>query len=211
MGAGAKRFGSAGGNYLMARPTKTGLDYYPIDVTLMIDRKLRKSKITYGPVAILIYISLLTIIYRDRGYYIDFKESDKEDVALDIMELLGPGAPDVDTILKIINSLITSGLFCKDQATRGILTSVRIQKTYYKACGDRRKTTVLQDIWLLDTDEMIALSKRNPISKQAISWQQKEQSKVKETKTDKADTAKRKEIMAKLDKADIDFINNLRD
>lgn len=195
----------------MARPTKTGLDYFPVDVNLMTDRKLRKAKIAHGPLAILVYMGLLTIIYRDRGYYVRYATADQEDVAMDIMDLLGPGAPDVDTIGKIIGILITSGLFDKNQASQGILTSVRIQQTYYKACGDRRTTEVRQSIWLLDTEEMIALSRRNPISKQARRWQQMQQKKQKETKEEKADTAKREAIMAKLDQNDIDFINHLRD
>lgn len=53
----------------MARPTKDGIDYFPLDVDFLQDDKIRLIKAEFGSKGILIVISLLCDIYRTTGYY----------------------------------------------------------------------------------------------------------------------------------------------
>ena len=53
----------------MARPPKTGLDYFPKDVDFYNDYKIMDLLEKYGPVGTIIYDVILTEIYRN-GYYL---------------------------------------------------------------------------------------------------------------------------------------------
>lgn len=63
----------------MARPFKQGIDYFPFDVELLSDRKLRRPKNKYGYLASVIYLALLCLIYKDKGYYLDYSEDVREE------------------------------------------------------------------------------------------------------------------------------------
>ncbi|WP_414150330.1 DUF4373 domain-containing protein [Acetobacterium carbinolicum] len=149
----------------MARPIKEGLDYFPFDVDLIADRKLRRVKIKYGPTAVMVYISLLCILYKDKGYYIDYFGENKEDVLWEVCEnLQGKHQPDVETVESIIEDLVACGLFSDDHFKSGaIITSRRAQRTYYGATVDRKAANINFDYWLLSENEMKELSSRHPI------------------------------------------------
>jgi len=149
----------------VARPIKEGLDYFPFDVDLITDRKLRRVKIKYGPSAVMVYISLLCILYKDKGYYIDYFGENKEDVLWEVCEnLQGKYQPDVETVESIIEDLVACGLFDGDQfISRTIITSRRAQRTYYGATVDRKAANINYDYWLLSETEMKELSSRHPI------------------------------------------------
>lgn len=149
----------------MARPIKEGIDYFPFDVDLITDRKLRRVKIKYGPTAVMVYISLLCILYKDKGYYIDYFGENKEDVLWEVCEnLQGKHQPDVETVESIIEDLVACGLFSDDHfKSRTIITSRRAQRTYYGATVDRKAANINYDYWLLSENEMKELSSRHPI------------------------------------------------
>lgn len=149
----------------MARPIKEGIDYFPFDVDLIKDRKLRRVKIKYGSTAVQVYISLLCILYKDKGYYIDYFGEKKEDVLWEVCETLqGKYQPDIETVESIIEDLVACGLFDDDQfKSRTIITSRRAQRTYYGATVDRKAANINYNYWLLSENEMKELSSRHPI------------------------------------------------
>jgi hypothetical protein len=149
----------------VARPIKEGIDYFPFDVDLIKDRKLRRVKIKYGPTAVMVYISLLCILYKDKGYYIDYFGENKEDVLWEVCEnLQGKYQPDVETVESVIEDLVACGLFDEDHfISRTIITSRRAQRTYYGATVDRKTANINYDYWLLSENEMKELSSRHPI------------------------------------------------
>ena len=51
----------------MPRPSRKGLDYFPLDTTILNDIKVRRIKRQFGADAFLLYISLLCDIYSN-GY-----------------------------------------------------------------------------------------------------------------------------------------------
>lgn len=148
----------------MARQPKKGLDYFPVDISIMKERKLRKVKLKYGYLGFMVYLSLLCIIYEDKGYFIDYGDSKKDDVVWEVLETLqGKFQPTAETIVEIINDLVACELFSDDLFKSKIITSKRIQSTYYSATVEREAIEVNFDIWLLNESEMTALSKRSAI------------------------------------------------
>ena len=174
----------------MAAPTKKGLDYYPRDINLMMDRKFRKPKMKYGYLAIVIYDALLELIYGDEGYYVRYSESNKDDVAWDILDRIrGKYNVESETIYEVIEMLVECELFSDYHFKQGIITSKRIQKVYYKSTVERKNVEVDKKIWFLTISEMETISSKSSILSFFINQPINEdnqpinsQSKVKESK-----------------------------
>lgn len=111
----------------MARPKKTGLDYFPHDVDLSSDEKIEALEAEYGLEGYAIYLKLLERIYRAGG---KLRLSEPETQKMLAVKLCGKacGNP-VDKLLKIINLMATVQLVSKTSWTRSkTLTSRGIRK-----------------------------------------------------------------------------------
>lgn len=145
-------------------PAKMGLDYFPHDVGMTKDRKLRAVRKMYGSAAIDVWLALLDMIYADKGYYLEYNEKTKDDIIWDIMDYTkGKYAPTPDDVANIVESLVACELFSGDQFKLGILTSRRIQSIFYSATVERKNVEVDTDIWLLSISEMKKLSARHSL------------------------------------------------
>ena len=154
---------------VLAKPPKSGLDYWPRDVGLFQDRKFRRLKSEYGYLALVVYEQLLDMIYSDKGYYLEYDEETKDDAVWDICSAFqGKHQPEPQTIADVIAGLAERGLFDGDCFKRGLITSKRIQKTYYRCTVDRKSIEIDFDIWLLDAAEMESMSKRSLILSEYI-------------------------------------------
>lgn len=139
----------------MAAPIKEDISYFFHDIGLLRDKKFRRAKIKYGYLAVMVYLSLLEMIYGDKGYYVDYSENTKDDVIWEILEdLRGKYQPEAETIEEVIECLVACGLFSDDQFKKQILTSKRIQLMYYKAVVERQIVSVDFSKWLLSVEEM---------------------------------------------------------
>ena len=69
----------------MARPKKTGLDYFPMDVDFWNDIKIMDLLNEYGPLGTAVYNIIINLVYKN-GYYI---EVSPEQLALMIMRIIG--------------------------------------------------------------------------------------------------------------------------
>ncbi|WP_195540365.1 DUF4373 domain-containing protein [Eubacterium maltosivorans] len=148
----------------MTRPFKQGIDYFPFDLDLLSDRKLRRPKNKHGYLAIVVYIALLCLIYKDKGYYLDYSEYTREDVQWDILEFLqGKFQPTTETVGEVIEDLVACGLFSRDLFSKNIISSHRLQCVFYKTTVDRKSVNIDWNIWLLDETEMRELSSRHTI------------------------------------------------
>jgi len=191
----------------MARPQKDGLDYFPFDVGLLKDIKLRKPKINHGYVAVMIYISLLSLLYRDKGYYIDY--SDKDCVVWEVLsDLQGKYQPTPETVEAVIEDLVACELFSGGQFKSKIITSKRSQETYYSATVERKTVNINNDIWLLSLEDMKKLSVKHcyyleninrPINEvnrpiNGVNQSNNPQSKVKESKVNEIKEEESKEL-----------------
>lgn len=149
----------------MARPLKESLDYFPLDVSALEDPKLRTARQEFGYMATVIYLELLCMTYRDKGYYLVYNDKTRDDVLWSIASgaLAGKYQPQTNTIALVIDQLVASELFSGDLFQSGILTSRRIQETYYSATLSRKSISVKWDYWLLDRAAMERLSLRSAI------------------------------------------------
>lgn len=146
----------------MARPQKEGLDYFPFDIGLLTDKKLRRPKMKYGYLAIAVYLALLTLLYSDKGYYIPYEtQKEKDDCIWYVLDCLqGKYQPDADTIAEVIEELTACELFSGDRYPKNI-TSKRSQAVYYSATVERKSIVIDEAIWLLNLDEMKNLSEKH--------------------------------------------------
>ena len=156
----------------MGRNKKNGLDYFPFDIDLFQDIRIRKLIKYQSGKAVTVYTLLLCIIYKD-GYYMRW---DKE-LPFIISEQTGF---EEAYILEVINSCLKLGLFHNElYVSDGILTSKGIQERYKKICDLCRRNSEISEFSLISSEEKIISSEEKPINS-AKSTQSK--SKVKKKK-----------------------------
>lgn len=141
----------------MARPQKTGLDYFPLGVDFFHDKKMKILKAKYGMDGICIYLYLLCEIYKN-GYYLQMDE----DFIYIAADDLGMGSNKVRQVINFLleRSLFDDKLFQSDK----VLTSAEIQKQFqFSVKGRARKTPVeVGDFWILQKMETESFIKVNP-------------------------------------------------
>ena len=116
----------------MARPTKQGIDYFPLDVDFFTDIKIRKISRACGVNSSSILICLLCNIYRENGYYISWDE----DLPFVIADTVGVSE---GAVREVIIKAIQVGFFNQDLYERfQILTSEGIQKRFKLATYQRK-------------------------------------------------------------------------
>ena len=154
----------------MAAPYKTGIDYFPHYAGLIKDKKFRTLRTKYGAWAVLAYMGLLEMMYSDKGYYLPYDENTKIDVIWELSEYLcGKDQPSSETVEEVIDCMVSCGLFSLDQYNKSkILTSKRIQMTYYSCTVKRKVADVISSIWLLPVEAMKQISKNSPILKKML-------------------------------------------
>lgn len=124
---------------MAGRPTKQGIDYFPMDVGFFTDVKIRKISRACGSQSTSILICLLCNIYKDEGYYILWDE----DLPFVISDTVGVSEGAVKEVL--IKSLQV-GFFDQELYEKyKILTSSGIQKRFLLATYQRKETTIIPE------------------------------------------------------------------
>lgn len=140
----------------MARPTKAGLDYFPLDVGFFGDKNIRILKARYRSDGIAVYIKLLCDIYKD-GYFLSVENWD--DYIFVIADEVGASVDKVEQIITFLRSRAMVRVFEKHELTGyewdAVITSHGIQKRYAEAMKSRKKSVseVKRDFWLLSDEE----------------------------------------------------------
>ena len=147
----------------MGRNRKVGLDWWPRDIGLYRDPKLRAARQKFGVLGPYVYECLLDIAYGDKGYYIAYSGEGREDTLWQLREYTaGLENVTIETLAAVVDQLVASGLFHAALYERGFLTSKRIQMGYFIATLGRNAQQINFDIWLLSEDEM---REKNPSGK----------------------------------------------
>ena len=107
----------------MARPVKLGLDYFPTDTDILKNIKIRKLIRKYRELGFVLYLQLLTDIYRN-SYFIELSDEY-------IFDLADQFHKRDKTILEMIDFMVEVDLFNKNLRNSLILTSPSIQKRYF--------------------------------------------------------------------------------
>ncbi len=141
----------------MARPTKQGLDYFPLDVGFFGDKNIRILKARYRSDGIAVYVKLLCDIYKE-GYFLPVECWD--DYIFVIADEIGATPDKVEQVIAFLHSRAMVRLYRKDELTGydldAVITSHGIQKRYATAMKSRRKKGVdeiKRGFWLLSEDE----------------------------------------------------------
>ena len=145
---------------------KEGLDYFPFSVDLLDDEKLDILREDYGVVANDVYIALLCLLYKKKGYYIPYEtDIEKKDCVWFIYKRVRGGRYPVqqNAIPTVIESLVSQGLFSGRYFPK-IITSERAQRTYYSATVERKADSldINKEYWMLSIEDMEKLSKKHP-------------------------------------------------
>jgi hypothetical protein len=175
----------------MARPLKKGLDYFPLDVNIDGDDKLKILEGLYGIVGFGVVIKVLMKIY-DNGFYYEWRE-------IEPILMAERTKVDIETVKDIIKNSVKYGLFSeKLYNDYQILSSIGIQKRYFTACGKRKKGEAEREYLLLSEEEVLSLCPKIALisviqgitninqGKSKVIQEFSTQSKVKESKVNKS-------------------------
>lgn len=111
----------------MSRPSKCGLDYFPMDVSFWDDLKIMNLLEKYGAVGTAVYQIVVSRIYKD-GYYL---ETSQEMLAAYVMRIIGgQWVESRKKVCEILDFCGQTGLFDYDLMNQGVYTSAGIQKRY---------------------------------------------------------------------------------
>ena len=165
----------------MARIKLDGLSYFPFDVSFFDSRKIKALRSKFGNDGIVLYIYLLSEIYRDRGYYLEIDE-----------DFYGIAADDngvtEDVVKEIVSYFCRNHFFNARLFAKNVLTSGEIQKQYQecvRARGKHRQILVNKDIWLPedeDTEDFICFEGKNCFGNNPTKKSKENKSKVNKSK-----------------------------
>lgn len=163
----------------MGRPTKQGIDYFPLDVGFFTDIKVRKISRACGSQSASILICLLCNIYRNNGYYILWDK----DMPFVIADEVGVSEGAVN---EVVIKALQVGFFNEELYNKfNILSSNGIQKRYILATYQRKERLLNEEYVVFHTNNSVSHTK-NPIN--CVNSTQ-----IKENKTE----IKKKEIIKK--------------
>lgn len=131
----------------MPRKIKKGLDYFPFDIDLFSDIKIRKLIKCQGAKAIAVYACLLCNIYRD-GYYMMWDRA----LPFVVSESLGVDEAFVGEVIEccVRLDLFDANMFRNKQ----VLTSRGIQQRYLRELSKLRRAGNVSEYSLLDSPHL---------------------------------------------------------
>ncbi len=177
----------------MARPTKQGIDYFPLDV--MQDEKTEPYIIEHGVVGWGVMTSLWCLIYRNDGYY----AVNGKHLHLMVKKFLVN--VDINEVNVCINSLITNAIFCPNMYQKyNILTSKGVQRRFFEAAKRKKIIYYNSDFLLIGVNEYKNLVNTNINSVNAtdmIQQSPKEKEEVKEKEKEEVKEKEKEEVKEK--------------
>lgn len=167
----------------MARPIKTGLEYFSHDVNLSSDDKVQFIEAKHGIIGYAVFCKLLEKIYKN-GYYCRWEERD----AIMFSKF---NTVELNTLNEIISDCINEGLFSANlYNTYSILTSGSIQMRYIMGSVKRKTVCIIKNYFCINENRLehtnrVTLTGINGEVIEVISTDST-QSKVKERKENKS-------------------------
>jgi hypothetical protein len=131
----------------MARPTKVGLDYFPLDVDIEDDDKFGLVVATHGILGIGIVVRLLMKIYK-KSYFYKWEEREQ-------LRFPDNTGVDINQVNEVINTCLKWGFFDRNMFEKyNILTSHGIQIRYLEAAKRRKEVEIYTEYCLLSKKEI---------------------------------------------------------
>ena len=186
----------------MARPAKTGLDYFPLDT--FMDDKVELLEAEHGLLGFAVMVKLLQKIYSE-GYFYKWERREK-------LLFSKRNGVAIETLNSITASLLKEGIFnIKTYNKYHILTSAGIQKRYLEATKRRDFVDIDKRYSLINGKGRIDVNingvnvNKNPVNDNnnpqgaGVYVNINSQSKVKESKVNKRKEKKRKKSALQTD------------
>lgn len=132
-------------------PNKKGLDYFPKMVDFYEDDRIFDLLDRYGPLGVTVYDCILCIVYK-HGYY---AEIPLDKLSKMIVKMIGnKWVKNKNAVVQVVHFCSEIGLIDDDLMTKNIITSVGIQKRFYKIAVKLMKRQLYNDkYWLLKNEE----------------------------------------------------------
>lgn len=149
----------------MARPTKSNLYYFPLDVDFFEDPKTLSIEETCGVKGGYVAIRLMAMVYQTNGWYLEWPEKFEVIVA----KRVGNGVTGA-FVMDVLKSCLKHGLFHKETFDqKGIITSRGIQKRWKMVMEQLRRTTSIKaaensDCWFISSEETPVSSEITTVS-----------------------------------------------
>ena len=133
----------------MARPLRDGVDYFPFDVGMLRDPKVKLIKGEFGALGVLVLITIMSSAYEENGYYKEWSD----DVCILVSDEVGCGC-NFGTVAEIVKGCVRRSLFDEGVLNAfGVLTSAGIQRRFLRAASKRDDIQIFQEYWLLDIND----------------------------------------------------------
>jgi hypothetical protein len=130
----------------MARPTKEGLEYFPLDTDIDQDEKVIVVIAKYGMRGFGVLIRLMMEIYK-KGYCFHWTEKEQYIFSMKVNE-------DTEFVKEVIQECIRWDFFEEGMFNKyGILTSEGFQKRYLLAVSRRKDVIIPPEHYLLGVNE----------------------------------------------------------
>lgn len=201
---------------LPGAPKRAALDYFPKMVNFYEDDKIFDLLDEYGPLGVTIYDCILTIVYAN-GYFANLS---KDKLSRMVIRKIGnKWIKSQKVVVQVIDYCAGLGLLCNDLMLQDIITSVGIQKRYYKiAVRLMKRQLYSKEYWLLDENGEPVLnvpkkpidSEENRINSEEINLSSEEiVQKEKETKRKETKNHKERQVVpdAELNRTILDYID----
>ena len=150
----------------MARPLRDGVDYFPFDVGMLRDPKVKLIKGEFGALGILVLMTVMSSAYEENGYFKEWSD----DVCILVADEVGCGC-NFGTVAEIVKGCVRRSLFDEGVLNAfGVLTSAGIQRRFLRAASQRDDIQIFHEYWLLDIDNRkdVPASVRNKIAFNSI-------------------------------------------
>lgn len=132
-------------------PNKKGLDYFPKMVDFYEDDRIFDLLDRYGPLGVTVYDCILCIVYK-HGYY---AEIPLDKLSRMITKMIGnKWVKSSKAVVQVVHFCSEIGLIDDALMTKNIITSVGIQKRFYRIAVKLMKRQLYDDqYWLLEKEE----------------------------------------------------------
>ncbi|WP_019123605.1 conserved phage C-terminal domain-containing protein [Brevibacillus massiliensis] len=128
----------------MARPTKEGLEYFPLDVDIDQDEKVIMVVAKHGMRGFGILIRLMMEIYKN-GYFYQWGERERHVFSMKVNE-------SVELVDEVVEECLKWGFFSRElYKSYGILTSKGFQKRFLLATSRRKGIVIKPEFLLIDS------------------------------------------------------------
>lgn len=123
------------------------MDYFPLDVGFLRDRKVKLLKAEYGASSVVFVLYVFCRVFEGDGYFLRWDK----DECLIAAEELKENPTYISEVLQgcLARSLFDEGVY----QMFGILTSAGIQRRYLRGCEKRDEIEMISEYWLLNAED----------------------------------------------------------